>query len=287
MAEHQMKQKLLSQMNNIIEKLGLDWFVLLIGKPAFEDSPSLYPYSLPEVKEKFGDLHEVEKLEDAMVYCTNLLEREDKRLDKIESKAFTLIGITGIAAGFITGFASIILDQNKFASAWILVPAVLLYILVVISLMLTILLAVKVVAVGEYKFTYPSANDIFELSVKPLNDVKADRVSTLFFCFSQNNQIVDRKATFLNGSQRWFRNSILLLLSISILIASYTLFKQCYLVNVVLSPTVTATVQQSILPINPPILTSTSTQLVQTPTHFKKPQVTKQPASPSLKTLDH
>jgi hypothetical protein len=74
--------------------------------------------------------------------------------------------------------------------------------------MWTIILAIKVVAVGEYRFSYPSANDIFELANKPLHDVKKERVSSLFSSFSQNNRVINRKATFLKGAQLWFRNSI-------------------------------------------------------------------------------
>lgn len=272
-------------LNIIIEKLGLDWFVLLIGKPAFEDAPSPYPSTLQEVRERFGDLKDIEKLEDATGFCTDLLEREEKRLDKIESKAFTLIGITGIAAGFITGFASIILDQSKITSAGVLKPAVLLYILVAISLMWTIYLAVKVVAVGEYRFTYPSANDIFKLSDSPLHDVKQEHVLSLFYSFAKNQQLINRKATFLNGSQLWFRNSIFLLLILSLLIAGYTLFKPYNQPAGVLSPTVTVAVQQPILPTSTPTLTSTLTRVVQTYTPFNKTQITLQPTPSFTKTF--
>jgi hypothetical protein len=205
--------------HKIIERLGLDWFILLIGKPAFEDAPLPYPTTFSEIREKLGDLRDKEKLDDAIEYCSSLLKREEDRSDKVESKAFTLIGITGIATGFITGFAGLLLDRDKITSTSVLIPAAALYILVVISLMWTIYLAVKVVIVGDYRFTYPSANDIFDLSNATLNHVKRERAASLFYSFAQNVQVVNRKATYLGGAQLWFRNSIVLLLVLTLLLA--------------------------------------------------------------------
>jgi hypothetical protein len=214
-----MMSELWLTVSKAIEHLGLDWFALLIGKSAFEDAPLPYPATLSEVRKKFGDLRDKEKLDDAIEYCGSLLKREEDRSDKIESKAFTLIGITGIATGFITGFAGLLLDRGKITSTWVLKPAAVLYILVVISLMWTIYLAVKVVIVGDYRFTYPSANDIFDLSNATLNHVKRERAASLFYSFAQNVQVVNRKATYLGGAQLWFRNSIVLLLVLTLLLA--------------------------------------------------------------------
>jgi hypothetical protein len=207
-----------------VEHIGLDWFILLTGKPAFEDAPPPHPPKLSEIRHKFSDLTGQEKLDYAIHYCESLLKREDDRSDKIESKAFTLIGITGIATGFITGFASLLLDREKLASDCILVPAIVLYILVAISLMWTIYLAVRVVIVGDYWFTYPSADDVLELPNTSLSYIKRERVVSLFYSFAQNTRAVNRKATFLGGAQLWFRNSIVLLLALTLFLAVYAFF---------------------------------------------------------------
>jgi len=212
-------------MSKVIERLGLDWFVILGGKSAFEDAPLPYPMTLSEIRDKFGDLQEKEKLDDAIEYCTGLLKREEDRSDKVESKAFTLIGITGIATGFITAFAGLLLDRGKIASTPVLIAAAVLYILVVVSLMWTIFLAMKVVTIGAYLFTYPSANDIFRLSDANLHYVKRERAVSLFYSFAQNVQVVNRKATYLGGAQLWFRNSIILLLVLTLFLAIYTPFQ--------------------------------------------------------------
>jgi len=274
-------------MSKLIERLGLDWFVLLFGKPAFEDVPPPYPVTLAETRDMFGGLREEEKLDDAIEYCASLLKREGDRADKIESKAFTLIGITGIATGFITGFAGLLLDRGKITSTWVLIPAAVLYILVVISLMWTIFLAVKVVAIGDYRFTYPSATDIFRLSDASLGYVKRERAVSLFYSFAQNVQVVNRKATYLGGAQLWFRNSITLLLVLTLFLALYTPFQPLSPATGVPVPTTgqTATVQPTTAPTDTPRPTSTPTAVVLTNTPTTIPTVTIQPSPTTTVTL--
>ena len=212
-------------MAKIIERLGLDWFVILVGKPAFEDAKLPYPETSSDIRDKFGNLDDDDKLNDAVAYCTDLFKREENRSDKVESKAFALIGINGIAIGFITGFAALLLDRAKIDSSFILGILTVLYILIVISVIWTIYLAVRVVVVSDYRFTNPSANDIFALSNTSLSRVKRERAVALFYSFVQNNRVVNRKATFLGGAQLWFRNSIVLLLALTLLLAVYIPFK--------------------------------------------------------------
>jgi hypothetical protein len=270
--------------SRVIERLGLDWFVILSGKSAFEDAPSPYPATLSEIQDKFSGLQDKEKLDDAIEYCAGLLKREEERSDKVESKAFTLIGITGIATAFITAFAGLLLDQGKIASTPVLVAAAVLYILVVISLMLTIFLAMKVVTVGAYRFTYPGANDIFRLSDASLHYVKRERVVSLFYSFTQNVQVVNRKATYLGGAQLWFRNSIMSLLVLTLLLAIYTPFQSPTPTGVsVPTPALAATDTPQPAPTPKPIPTFTPTTTpTLTPTF---PTITVLPSSTITVTL--
>ncbi len=211
------KQQLTTR--RIVETLGLDWLVMLIGRPAFTEAPSPNPFTFADIRTKFGYLQDDAKLDDAIAHCTKLLEREDSRVDKIESKAFTLIGTTSIAAGFITGFAGLLLDRGKIDSPPILIAVAVLYILIAFSLIWTVHLARKVVSVPDYKFTYPSANDIFALAHDSIQDVKRERTISLFYSFASNRRIADRKATYLSGAQTWFRNSIVLLVILALVLA--------------------------------------------------------------------
>lgn len=216
--------KQLSNIHKLIEDLGLDWFVLLMGKQPFEDAPLPFPTSLQEIRDKFGDLTDNDKIQDAEQYCIGLIEREEKRASTIESKAVTLIGITSIAAGFITGFAGLLLDRSKISSSLILVLIGLFYILTVGSLLWTIYLSMRTIVVFNFPFTYPNAADIFDLSNKTLHAVKRERIASLFYSFVQNTKAINRKGTWLGGAQKWFRNSITLLLCVAILLGCNALF---------------------------------------------------------------
>lgn len=266
----------------IIEHLGLDWFVLLFGKPAFEDAPLPFPATLSEIREKFESLRDKEKLDDAIEYCAGLLEREEKRSDKVESKAFRLIGITGIATAFITAFAGLLLDRGKINSAWVLIPAAVSYTLVATSLIWTIFLAAKVVTVGDYCFTYPGANDILKLSKASLGYVRRERAALLFYSFAQNCRVANRKATFLGGAQLWFRNSIVLLLILTWLLAVCAPLMPAP-DSGVLTPTIepSATVQPTTAPTDTPQPTPTPTVVVPTDTLTAIPSTPVQP-SPTI-----
>lgn len=245
-------------MIRLIEKLGLDWIPILFGISLVAEAPLPYPTTLPEVRSKLGDLKDEAKLNDAIDYCASLLKNEESRADKIESKAFTLIGITGIAAGLITGFAGLLLDSVKIPSVFVLIFATTFYLLVVVSLMLTISLAVKVVIISDYRFTYPSANDIFQLSDASLRYVKHERAASLFYSFAQNVRVINRKATYLAGAQLWFRNSIILLLFLTLVLAAYIPFKALGSAATIVGPTSVPISTDTPQPLSTPTLTSTS-----------------------------
>lgn len=268
-------------MTKLVEHLGIDWFVVLFRNPNFEDSQLPYPSTIAEVRDKFGDLWDEEKLNDAIGYCTSLIKREDERLDKIESKAFTLLGVTGIAAGFIIAFAGLLFDWGNVSSTTALVVASLLYISVVVSLMLTIFLATKVVNIGAYRFTYPSANDIFNLVNADLRYVKRERAVSLFYSFAQNVRVVNRKATYLGGAQIWFRNSIMLLLATTLFFAAIIPFSSSSLNPVPVisnTPTSTITPTNTFSPTDIPTNTPTSTSIpTATPTSTYTPTFTPSP----------
>lgn len=274
-------------MKRFLEQLGVDWFTVIFKSSDFSDTPSPYPLSIKEISERFGDLSDEQKLDDAVSYCTNLLKREEDRLDKIESKAFTLIGITGIAAGFIVAFAGLLFDWEKISSMPALVIASTLYVIVAMSLMLTIFLAIKVINIGDYHLTYPSANDIFKLSNANLSYVKRERVISLFYSFAHNVQIVNKKATYLGGAQLWFRNSIILLLSTALFFAIYVPVVS-YLNNSSGGITTQSAPTPTYTPTASPTGTSTPTD---TPTNTPTPTATLQPTftpvpitSPTLTT---
>jgi hypothetical protein len=133
------------------------------------------------------------------------------------------------------------------------------FILVVAALMLTLYLALKVVRISAY--TYPSADDIFSLTTSSIQEVKRKRVSSLFYSSAQNTKLVNRKGTYLIGAEIWFKNSITLLMCITLLLGVNTFFKSPGTTQtaVVVQPTPTTLVQSTPVPTPSPIVTITIT----------------------------
>lgn len=213
--------KLNSDLGRVVEQIGLDWFVILAGRPAFEEATN--QHTLADLRSVFAQVKEEGALDDAINYCSTLLKREDEREHQIESKAHTIIGFMGIATAFSLGFADLLIDRAQVASSWALVLIALLYLMVVSSFLWTIFLASKAVAVFEYRFTQPLADDILTLSKASLDDVKRERAASLFYSVAQNSQMVTRKGTYLGGAQLWFRNSIVVLLVLTLVLAVFIL----------------------------------------------------------------
>jgi hypothetical protein len=256
-------------MKKVIEGLGLDFLLILVGRLPFEDAPLPYPRKFSEVRAKFDSLEDEKKLDDAVAYCAELLKREEDRADKIESKASSLIGFIGVTSTFIIGFATLVAGSVKLNSFTTLLVAALL-ILASLALMLTIYLAMQVVHVGNYKFTYPSANDIFAITGSSLAVVKQERAASLFYSFAQNTRLVNRKASFLQGAQIWFRNSIFLLLILTVCLAIlYITFGPNNQTPVIPTPTILSTLAippSTTLTATATIISPTFTQTIPTPT---------------------
>ena len=266
----------MTKFQKILETVGLDWFPVLLGKSIFYDtSQEAEKKGFAEIEKKFGKIKSDEKLDDAVTYCNNLLEREEKRLQTIETKAFALLGITGIATGFIIGFAGLLLDATKVNSLPINIYGGVIYFFVVISFIFTIFLSMKVVTVGEYKFTYPSPREILRLADESLLVIKRDRAISTFYSYLKNQEVINQKATYLGGAQLWFRNSIILLLILSLGLAIYSPIKSLS------SPTIAIT----------PLITSSSTSTVISKTPVFSPsstptlRITKTPYAPNTPTF--
>ena len=208
-------------MARLAETLGLDWLRILVNRPVFEEPESPFP-SRSEIEAKFSTLTD-KKLEDALEFCSALVKREDNRADKVESKAVTLIGITGIATAFITGFASLLLDRSKISIGLFLTLAALLYIVVVLSFLFTIFLAMTVIKTLDYQFGYPDPKDILGLADSSLDTIKRNRAIDLFCSFARNSQLVNRKGTYLGGAQLWFRNSMALLVVLTLSLSLFAI----------------------------------------------------------------
>lgn len=264
--------------NRICERIGLDWFIMLTGRPAFEIPPEVE--NLPELRQAFAKVKDDNgALDDAVEYCTYLLKREDDREEKIESKAQAIIGFMGIATAFSLGFADLLLDRAQIGSTWAMWIVALLYVIVVFSFLWTIFLASKAVDVFGYRFTYPSADSILDLEKESLQEVKRERAASLLRSINQNSEMVRKKATYLGGAQLWFRNSIILLMILMLVFAIVVLLvpvptngssvpaqstvgpSQTPQLAPSLTPAM-STVKPTVMPIDTPTTTATATSTV-------------------------
>jgi hypothetical protein len=204
-------------LSNLSKLIGLVFIPYVYTKKEIGEKSSLStPETLQAVRAKIFSLTEKKKLDDALSYSKDLYEKENDRGDKIENKAHNLFGIAGIASAFITGLTGLLPQVEKFTFLYCLIIAI--YLLTAFSIVTTVLLAVKVVAVGKYKFVTPSIEDVFALTTESLENVKQERLATYIYSYSKNSQIHNVKATYLFGSQIWFRNTILLFLLVAILL---------------------------------------------------------------------
>jgi hypothetical protein len=199
---------------------GIDYLPYLAWKHFADDSHSRIPNAGPLL----GELSNPEALKEALQYAATLLQHEEQRLDSMERKAFTLLGTTGVATPFVAGFAVVILDRSKLGTGFALQCAAGLYLLVVVALLCTVFLALRAVEVGRYRFTYPDLDEARRLSEVPFAQAQRERAETLFRCFRLNHTVVNNKANYLIGAQVWFRNTIVVLLFLTVLVAWRVLF---------------------------------------------------------------
>ena len=242
--------RLRARLTAVSEAFGLDWLLVLAGKSPFKDPPLYDTATIAQIRERFGDMRGGKKLDDAVAHCTALVKREEERSEAIESKAFTLTATAGIAASFIVAFGSLLLDRAKLDNTPLLWITAIFYILAVLALVLTVYVALRVVRVGDYVFAYPSPEDIFVLSTGTLADVKLERAASLYYSYVRNLAVVNRKASYLQGAQLWFRNSVVLLLVLAFTLATYALLRPSSpsAAPVAPIPAVTVTVQASAAP---------------------------------------
>jgi len=84
---------------------------------------------------------------------------------------------------------------------------------------MTILLAFKVIMVGKYKTATPDINDVFTMASTPINSTKRELLAAFIYSHDRNQQVYNNKANYLIGSQKWFRNAIVLFLILALVMA--------------------------------------------------------------------
>jgi hypothetical protein len=240
----------------ILDALGFSVIPYAFGLLKFKIQPPIDSSKLGLIKERIKGFTN-KNADEALSYCKELFEEEMKRGGKIENKAYSLIGVTGVSAAFITGIPKLLPEKTIGFFLWHNISIMVVYILIVISLTFTILLASRVVIVGGYKFAYPDVTDIFNINSQSLLSIKKERLNAYLYCYINNCKIHNIKASFLIGSQIWFRNTIILFLILAFILAP-SIFSD--LNGVSQNPPTTATIVNSSIQV---IITSQPTAVIQ------------------------
>ena len=249
----------------LLDGVAIDWIFILFLNKKFPKAPRPSSKRQNEFNEQVSNLTG-EALEIVVERYENLLAEEDKQRLQIESKAFSLLGITGVASGFIVGFAQFLFN-NRSTSVFIQWIIVILYALIGISLIMIILLAWRAVIPGkEYNFMSPDPLDLLHLNKSNKEEIYRQLVCDLIYSYENNQAISIDKTTYVRGAQDWFRNTIMLLLFLLIPLAITT--------TPLLNP------PASTMPVEVIILTPTTT-----PTHTLTPTNSPTPTPTYIPTL--
>lgn len=199
----------------VLDLTGLDTLRFLIGNRAIKDQDaSSDPAKTKKKVEKITNKH---KIEFAIKYSEDQLNRVEDRNKTIQTKAFTLMSAAGLSTSFIVGFSSLLLNQESVKLfPYSVCISMALFVFTVFSLLVTVLFAIRSVWIARYSF--PSIDDVYLLSELSLNEAKREYLSTLIQSFENNDIIVNSKTTYLNCAQIWFRNSLIALFLISLII---------------------------------------------------------------------
>ena len=205
------------QVLKILEISGLDLIPYAIGHSKFPSEPISETTKLDQIRNQVRELG-TKETDDALSFSKGLLDEESARGDKIEGKAYNLISVSGISVAFITGIYTLLPKDAPATFSMALIGLLVIYFFIVISLTLTVLLASKVIIVGEYKYSSPNIEDVFSMGSQPLLETKKDRLSTYIYSYAKNSQIHNTKGSYLIGAQLWFRNSVILFLILALVL---------------------------------------------------------------------
>lgn len=251
-------------MGGLFEITGLDLIPFVLWEPEDEVNPEVDEelISFREHKATMNSTHLGTVIEEVK----KLQENDTKRENIIESKAVTLIGSVTLASTFVVGLSQPSIN-NAIYPTGIRTTILLIYIFIGLSLLMTITLALRATQVGKYKFMEPALSDLWKVEdgEKKEIDVLWSQAVTLFYTYIYNRELVNRKATHVSGAQIWFRNTLILLFSLAILLGIPSLLNSGEIPqNPVLVPViVTATYTDT--PSPTPTATATFT-LTNTPT---------------------
>jgi len=197
------------------EASGIDWFSRTARRNALDRAAEDPEDGFREAVERIPE----EALQVAEERSGQYLQQQKEQVQRIESKAITLLGTTGITTAFIVGFAGFLASWGAMAYLAMTCALSVTFALVVVALLITILLSSHAVGVSTHRRV--DADHIVGLSVEPPSAVSRQLVLDQLRSARHEQRIANRKGTYLIGAQTWFRNAVVLILILAVMLAVF------------------------------------------------------------------
>lgn len=234
--------------NKFLDVTGLDWLPVILSDRWYTPQSREDPIAM-----KSFDDHQklnLEQTKELIQELTKLASDEDKRQDKIEAKALSLISFTGLSSAFVAGLVTV-LSSAQFSET-LRQRVVIVYSFVLLSLFITVVLAIKAIRVGKFGFMSPYIANLWKREGMSEIGYCRDQARTLLRSYFHNRGIINDKASFVAGAQDWFRNTIMLLM----LMTAFIVFTPSQTQP---APTLPSTATQTIVPTTTPTTTPSET----------------------------
>ncbi len=250
----------------IVERLGLDWLKEIVGIRVFKEWPPKLGQDfkiewLDHPSDHLNDEEEIKYIEER---CKLLNESANEYINVIEEKAYKLLNTLSIAASLVVGFGALLLKEITQVRSYLIYPLAVVYILTAVSFLFAILISLVAVSVGPryYEIMQPHSDDVLSIHKKGEVSSRFEHAESLYKSYKSNTLVAKRKATYLMGSQLWFRNAIYLLIlsAIFMSVTSISLYRDnaLDLINPLVSSTPTAVASAT----NTPCPSSTATNAI-------------------------
>lgn len=208
-----------SKLMDLLEKTGLDWLLVLFNEQRF--LPEVVSPSRERIQQINAQVQEFDEhvIDDVIAHFEKLNDDTDKRWNYVEAKATTLLGFASIGTTFVLGISQFSFgtsDKELIMPLRIIIVGT--YILIATSLFITITLSRKVMAVSASSI--PKASDMLALRNWNRLKIQQQYAGSLFIAYEYNSEKINRKVSYLLGAEKWFNNTVLLLLGLLVLVGT-------------------------------------------------------------------
>jgi hypothetical protein len=195
------------RIETLLETTGLDWLPYVVsGRDPPLSAGSDNPNSCETLRSYSG-----EALQELIGACQALFDETEDRIQRIEAKASSLMGFTGVGLALSANLAANLLDPKRVLPSLARPVLAVLFAAVALSFLSALLLLMRVLAVHRYRHTALSLG-----TGATVADMRQERAESLCRAQTSNDAVARAKATLLGGGQLWFRNAVIALVPLSL-----------------------------------------------------------------------